>query len=642
MKNSGGGFDSGFGFEDEHDDGGDAVIDLLNMSAQWLVANPDPQAFIARLSREGPELFPQLLKEGAAPGAGLFACMAWGIVSAMPLPSNGFRPNKLPLPGRNEACVCGSGAKFKQCCSPFFSALPPLEPELLGAMAVKALPAERWPALPREHVSAAMVTTAATLLCEEDRADDALALLRPWGQLPPPWPDKRADLLDLLGDLLLDFGLQDEREQLARHMVQHGGKQMQSLGWQRLSLMATDAGDDAAGREAFEKAQRLTPNDPRVALLEVTTLLGQGEDKRARERAAFHVKRLSRLPDALTMVDAIEALEEFADPHSSLTQHANTLLGGGPPLPLFEELRQWLDGLPPPKLRLTLPDVPCDDLGELRPTAVAQKALHQWHQSFGLDAPRMAWESIGDEALEVFDRTEWLALLQAQPLLADCFDVIDGLLLSLDWVPGGLASGAQAALVERALQLWQQLHERHPHARCEWGHWGNRPALRLLVLRIDTDTSPTADQSYRWLSYLVNVLNPHDNHGLRERLAAVHLRRGETALALALCERYPEDTVGMTLLHARALLAAGRLDEAEARLAVALERNAHAGKLLLGKRAPRLPEGSSYALGSMEEARFALSAQFDLWRDDPAVKHWVQDRLQPGQGQAGDTASLFD
>ena len=649
MKNSDDGFDSGFGFVDDEEGGGDAILDLLDVSAQWLVANPDPQAFMARLASEGPALFPQLvipLSAGAnAPpsatgGAGLFRCLAWGIASAMPMPNNGFKPNKLPLPGRNDACVCGSGAKFKHCCSPLFSAVPALDPEVLGAMVVKALPAGRWAALPHEHVSTAMVVTAATLLCEEDRAEDALALLRPWGQLPPPWPDKRADLLDLLGDLLLDFELQEEREQLARHMVQFGDKQVQSLGWQRLSLMATDAGDDAAAREAFEKAQRLTPNDPRVAILEVTTLLGQGEAERARERAAFHVKRLSRLPDAHTMVDAIEALEELAEENSALSQHAGAMLGGVP-LPIFEELRQWLDGLPPPKLRLTLPPAPCDDLGELRPTAAAKKALRQWHDSFPLNAPHMAWESVGDEALEVFDSTEWLPVLKAQPILIDCFDVIDGLLTALNRVPFGLASGSQAMLMERALQLWQQLQERHPKALCEWGHWGNRPALRLLAQHIGIDTTPKAEAAYPWLSYLVNVLNPHDNHGLRERLAAVHLRRGETALALTLCERYPDDTVGMTLLHARALLAAGRLDEAAARLADALQRNVHIAELLVDSRAPRMPEVPSYKLGSIEEARIALSEQFDLWCDDPAVKRWLQARLQPGHGKAGTTADLF-
>ena len=45
-------------------------------------------------------------------------------------------------------------------------------------------------------------------------------------------------------------------------------------------MMAADAGDVAAAREGFERAQRLTPDDPDVALLEVTTLLGSGQRNR--------------------------------------------------------------------------------------------------------------------------------------------------------------------------------------------------------------------------------------------------------------------------------------------------------------------------------------------------------------------------
>ena len=648
-------FDSGF----DDDDGPDPILDLLATSAQWLVADPDPQAFIARMAREGPSRFAHVWEvdaqanalravkspaEQAADAGRFYRSFGWSIASAMPLPGNDFRPKKLPLPGRNDACVCGSGAKFKQCCSSFFAHLPPLEPELLGALVVRALPAGLWAALPRQHVTPAMVATAAQMLCDEGCDEDALNLLEPWARLPPPWPDNRADLLDLLGDVYLDFGQQNEREQLARSMVKHGGKAVQAMGWERLCLMATDAGDEAGARQAFEAAQRLAPNEPRVALLEVTTLLGQGHAQRARERAAFHAKRLGRLPEAFAIAEQIEALEELADADSELSQRTAARLGAVPddeaPLRAVVELQRWLEALPVPKLRLTLPAAPCADLGELQPTATAKKALRRWADAFPFTAPRMAWETVGDDALGVFDSEAWMPVLRAHPLLADCFDVIDALLLALGALPVRLVYKTQAALMERALQLWQQLRERYPRALCEWGHWGNRPALRLLATRIELDTSPLAGETYPWLNYLVLVLNPHDNHGLRERLAAVQLRRGEAAPALALCERYPDDSVGMTLLHARALLALRRLDEAAARLDLALQRNGHARKLLLASRAPRVPDVPSYALGSVEEARIALAPQFDLWRDDRAVRQWLQQRLEPAGGS--EAPGLFD
>ena len=645
--------------DDEYEDGPDPVLDLLATSAEWLVADPDPQAFIERVAREGPSRFAGMwavddqaaasqsvtfLSEDARNKDRFFRSLAWSIASAMPLPGNGFKPLRLALPGRNEACVCGSGVKFKQCCSAFFAHVPPLDPGLLGALVVRALPTGLWATLPQQqHVTPDMVVAAAGMMGDEGRDEDALLLLEPWAALPPPWPDSRADLLDLLGDLYLDLRRQRERELLAHNMVRHGGKAMQSMGWQRLCLMATDAGDEDGARRAFEAAQRLTPNEPRVALLEVTTLLGQGQAARARERAAFHARRLSRLPEAFAIADRIEMLEEFADPNSELSLRTGSMLGesrgADAPAPALAELQQWLEALPAPRLRLTLPGAACADLGELRPTAAAKKALRQWHEVFEFTPPRMAWEGVGDDALDAFASDAWLPLLRAQPLLADCFDVIDGLVLALDALHSASTSFLQTLLMERALRLWQLLRERQPGALCEWSHVGNRPALRLLASRIEIDTSPRADEAYPWLVQLVRVLNPHDNHGLRERLVAVYLRRGEAAAALALSEHCPDDMLGMTLLHARALLALGRLDEAGAVLGRALQRNAHARKLLLASRAPKRPDVTSYAPGSVEEARIALAHQFDLWRDDPVVRQWLRQRLLPA---AGDTPGRFD
>ena len=633
---------------DADEPGSDAILELLQASAEWLVADPDPQAFIARMAREGPQRFAGMLEAEAEPGAvgdepRFFTSLGWAILNAMPMPGNGFQPIKLPMPGRNEACVCGSGRKFKQCCAGLFANLPVLEPQLLGALVIRALPAARWAVLPGQHVAPGMVAGAAEFLSEEGRLADAIALLQPWSQLPAPWPDGRAELLDFLGDLYLDAGLQTEREHLARAMVERGGKAMQSLGWQRLCLLATDAGDKAGAAAAFEKAQRLTPNDPRVGLLEVTTLLGQGQAQKARERAAFHAKRLSRLPNAFEIAEQIEVLEEFADADSPMSREADAMFRGAEAAPALRQLgvlEAWLLALPPPQLRLTLPRAPCDDLGQLRPNAAAAKALRQWRQAFDLEAPRMAFDTVDDEdALDAFDSVDWLPLLQAQPLLADCFEVIDGLVSMLEVVPVARAATVQSLLMVRAIELWALLRARHPAALCEWGHLGNRPALRLLAWRVDLDTTPKAESSFVELEHLVTVLNPNDNHGLRQRLAAVCLRRGEAARALALCERYPEDTPGMSLLHARALLAAQRLTEAAALLADALERNPHLRKLLQAARAPRRPTVASYGVGSSEEARITLAEQFDLWRDDPAVKLWLREQLA-SRGAA--TPGLFD
>ena len=622
----------------------DALIgDLLRVAARWLLTDADPMRFIERLAQEGPRRFGALFDEpSGAPGAAVaqaqfFRSFGWAIASAMPLPSQGFVARKLPLPGRNEPCICGSLRKFKHCCTPAFEQLPELEPEGLGTVMLLEMPRSQWKSLPATPVAPDMVLAAALTLADEGEPRAAISLLEPWAKAAAPWNAMRAQLLDFLCDLYLDEGHPRKREKLARAMVANGDVVVQSAGWRRLSMMAADAGDVAAAREGFERAQRLTPDDPDVALLEVTTLLGSGQRERAAERAAFHARRLSRLPQAEALADQIAVFERMGrgefpplpglDDEGTESGHGD-IIGVLEPDSPFHQLERWAQSLPPPKLRLNLSGATPQDLGVLVPAAALAAALARWRKAFDVDLPQAAWQTVGPEALEVFVNECWSTLLQREPRLADCFEVLDGLVQVLDLVPLGLAAGLQARLLTRALDLWEQLVQRYPGARCEWVHLGNRPALRLLARRVELDADPRAEASMPWLQALVEVLNPHDNHGFRERLAAVYLRRGEAAASCALCERYPDDFVGLRLLHARALLALQRLPDAAKALRGALKANAHVAALLTARRAPKLPDVESYAVGSVEQARIAIHRQHDLWRD-PGVQKWLQQQLEP-------------
>lgn len=621
------------------------IGDLIRLAARWLLADSDPHRFIERLSQEGPRRFGALFdglvdapaQERTAAQVQFFRSFGWAIASAMPLPSQGFVARKLPLPGRNEACICGSLRKFKHCCAPAFEQLPEFEPEGLGTVMLLELPRSQWKSLPAKRVAPNMVLAAALTLADEGEPRAALALLEPWAQAAAPWDATRAPLLDFLCDLYLDEDHPRKREKLAREMVANGDAVVQSAGWRRLSMMAADAGDVAAARQAFEHAQRLTPDDPDVALLEVTTLLGSGQRERAAERAAFHARRLSRLPQAEALADQIAVFENMGrgefpplpglDDEEAEPGHRD-IVGVLEPDSPFHLLERWAQTLPPPKLRLNLSGATPQDLGVLVPAAALAAPLARWRKAFDVQLPEAAWQRVGPEALEVFADERWSALLRRDPRLADCFEVLDGLVQVLDLVPLGLAAGLQARLLTRALDLWELLLQRFPAARCEWAHLGNRPALRLLARRVELDADPRAEASMPWLQALVEVLNPHDNHGFRERLAAVYLRRGEAAAAGALCERYPRDFVGMQLLHTRALLAQQRLPEAAKALRGALQANAHVAALLTARRAPKLPDVDSYAVGSVEQARIAVHRQHDLWRD-PGVQKWLQQQLAP-------------
>ena len=87
--------------------------------------------------------------------------------NAIPLPGNDFRPRPLAEPGRNEACFCGSGRKFKQCCArlprmpgPDLQELWPIVLQHLGpddrarAIARKRIPVDALAVLAIEHSEA--------------------------------------------------------------------------------------------------------------------------------------------------------------------------------------------------------------------------------------------------------------------------------------------------------------------------------------------------------------------------------------------------------------------------------------------------------------------------------------------------------
>ena len=78
----------------------------------------------------------------------------------------------------------------------------------------------------------------------------------------------------------------------------------------------------------------------------------------------------------------------------------------------------------------------------------------------------------------------WSSLFKSTPVLADSFEVLDDLLSLLDVVPPELSAEPQVTLLLRAMVLWDELRRRQPRAACEWAHLDNRPALRLLLLRL--------------------------------------------------------------------------------------------------------------------------------------------------------------
>jgi len=94
------------------------LMELLDDSVSQILAHEDAERFLQWVTHEvihrgrmEPGLF-----DSDDEAISLATNFGRGIWNAFPLPGNGFRPQPLATPGRNEACPCGSGRKFKVCC----------------------------------------------------------------------------------------------------------------------------------------------------------------------------------------------------------------------------------------------------------------------------------------------------------------------------------------------------------------------------------------------------------------------------------------------------------------------------------------------------------------------------------------------
>lgn len=580
-----------------------ALHRLLAASAKLLVRDAAPGPFLDWIIRDGPVLGAGLLPAEAHHGGGegpdaaqLMRLFGHMIYAMLPLPQHGFQPLDIGLPGQDQHCLCGAARTFRQCCEPVLDTLPKLPPEMAMSHVLDALGKARWAGLPAQGVAPRLVEAAADVFRHQRRFKDGVALLEPWAAQPGRYPDAWAPLLDLLGDLYADLRRPRKRRALALAMIERGERAVQSKGWQRLCLMATDAGRRAEAARAYEQAQRLAPDDPALSLLELSMLLGFGDTGHAAQRAQFHIRRLGRMNTDGRYDELIAGVREMGERGQGFLEDVS--LAHEPEL---ARLDAWAAALPPPQLRLRLARCTPQDLGELTPVEALAGPLQRWAACAD---PGAAWSGFA----------RWMDALAAEPLLGDSFEVLDALQAALQSHPSPGAPAVARRLAMRAMALWSQLRDQFPRAACRWAAGANRPALRLLAQHVAADTTAWAEHSFDWLCHLVEVLNPADEHGLRTRLAAVLLRRGLFEQALALSQRHPDDADEMTLARVLALWHTGQRGAATSRLAGLLRGNPQLARVMRAARPSRRTDDAGVA-GPLRQARLAYAEQWDLWQD---------------------------
>lgn len=541
----------------------------------------------------------------------------------VPRPDHAFRPLPLPKAERNEPCQCGSGKKYKQCCASLDGA-PPFDMQGLSLLkyVLEDIPPVEYHRLPFHQLSADELALVAEEWINEGSADAAVLLLAPLLADVKKLDERHERAVDTLGDAYLSLGLPEERVALVERFIDAPDTTLRCAAMHRRCTMHTDAGEYSAAWKLFAKAQHLQPNNPALSHLETLLLANEGRFDEAQERARYWLLRLAGQGFDSESAGA-HPLMDFLRMMSRAPASVMAMISGEMSTPDFTD-SEWL--LPLVGMVETLREATCHY--QLQPMDGNAGELMAAPELAALEAQ---WAGIFNEQSDEGD-TDWIQWLTENPLAWQSFPILDDVASYLEVceVPAGfdeIIVDMSDVILAHAEELLEQVIADNDAKDCrlEWGWLENRPALRLLERQIAT--LDDIEEEQRLLEWLVLTLNPTDNQGLRESLVRIYFEIDQPAEALALCERYPGDSlIAMPYARVLALHQLGRLDEAAAALAEAREKLPQVFATLAAED-PSEPELAmdSEALAESEEVE-AWYYRMDwhyLWTDLGALD-WLQ------------------
>lgn len=607
---------------DAPEDSANGLDLLLHACARHALREPQGTAFPAWFSEVAPILAPDFFakfkgdESNRRSAVHTLGRLLW---NRIPLPDNHFRPRPLPKPERNAPCPCGSGRKYKQCCADAEDHGNPFENFSLLRYVLDQYSRAQLKELPRGYLDREELAFIANEWINEDRAADAAALLEPLfadiGKL-----DERAEwAFDTLVDCYNALGKPKKKQQLIAGCLKASNPTLRSAALHRQITVLADQGDYGQAWQLFQDALRLQPDNPSLAHLEITLLLGQGDRERMKERGQFWLARLAR--DRKHDYSDLMALlrELIADPDALAMKYESR------DRPDLAELRQLIAAMPPAACHYGVHRV--GDEACLEPASDLQTLLSDWRARVAVLKP-------GLTALESDDPQAWeqlasgLAWLKKHPLAWQCFDILDDLALAIDSADIMGADKLLLPIQERACALLRLTLASNEAEQCRlpWGFLENRPALRLVVALIyGLRDRRRLDEAQALAEWMLFTLNPNDNHGLREDLAHLYLERGNAEAALGVCDRYPDDAMAATLFdRALALRILGRVEEAATALRLAAGRCPHVLSMLFAAnpRRPRI-DPRWVSVGGKDEAWLYREAMLPAWKASGALE-WAR------------------
>ncbi len=622
-------------------------------------------------------------------GAAMMACgMSRSLWRSMPNPSRQFQIEKLPSLGRNDPCAIGLGCKHKQCCGSMPS-FPVFDAEHCWAVLCEVLPASRMPdILNSGRLPNGMLSLVAHRMLETDPGR-VRALLEPHfaGKLNPK--DKHAgDLMLTLCDAFDELDKPKKKIELLERVIKEGVGQLRADALQRLATVHSDAGNFTAAWKLFGEAQRAAPDDPALAHLEILMLVSQKRHAEAEERAKFWTAKFTRAgysdeefpllhwlrqigqgqnaaqatadltADKLgewetRMIAAVKAGLAKPVEHRHLRAVALVSVQQDEPEDLEATLVRQLTGmglskkeaiaqarkiLPEiaaagEKLRGSSlqdrPDTAANNEFVLTTDAQMQTREQQWHRAWPLGKP-ISTHPLPDLTVDVWAPPQvefWVGFLEQHPDAMNSLDILDDVMVALADMPKDNSAWAgtplRAKIHKRTHQLLDAVNAND--LVLPWLCHENRPALRLLASEAFELHEYDEPEAMSRMQQLLR-LNPNDNHGLRDLVVNLLLKRGEDRDALGVINAYPDDNMSALCFgKVLALFRLGDIPGATAALKAANKHKPKIVKFLLPVRKAE-PKSSPYGIqiGGDDEAWLYREAMRDVWLSVPGAMEWLK------------------
>jgi len=546
----------------------------------------------------------------------LLRVMVRAIWQCIPQPALEFALQKLPEPGRNERCHCGSGRKYKVCCQPLAREVPIRDVNCLPSL-LEVMPRKYWKELAGSRIDPSMVAHTVGQWLEEGEFEFVVSLLEPWFARDSAFVEQHEFLFDGLLDAYSELGNPRKKSRLIKRAIEQGDRSIRSAALQRKVSMLADRAKFDEAWTLFKQAQQLEPDSPGLAHLEVILLITQGREEEARTRADFYARRLARSGHA-EMSGLIDWLRDVARHGSAAI--GETMAESSGAAGLLAALKK----MPEPKSMYALDPVD-GDAGPLTPRPRLVRVMDAWRQT--IEPVNYSPGAGRDRSDPAADLERMAELLERHPEVWHCFEALAEVAYSaraLDFM--GVEETVILPLLDRAELLLETVLEDNEATSCQlqWGFWENRPALDLLAWRAGMELDrPATPDHVRRLERLVE-LNPHDNQGMRMPLSRRYLETGQFEEALALAERYPDDLPEMQYNHALALFALDRTEEAGEKLQKVADDYPKILKALL-KASMRRPKVDPFGiqLGGDDEAWIYREEYRPLWERLGALK-WAR------------------